>query len=73
MTVMIPRNKMLAVAAKKIRCLSDKKLDDNLSYFCGSMAEAYRVGVEEAQGEILARLQSLPTQIGVTSDRGAAK
>lgn len=58
---------MLAVAAKKIRCLSDKKLEGNLSYFCGSMADAYRVGVEEAQGEILSRLQSLPTQIGSQS------
>jgi len=69
MTVMVPRNKMLAVAAKKIRCLSDKKLDDNLSYFCGSMAHAYRVGVEEAQGEILSRLQSLPTQIGASQSQ----
>jgi hypothetical protein len=58
--MMIHRNKMLAAAGKKIRCLSDKKLDDNLSYFCGSMAQAYRVGVEEAQAEILSRLQSLP-------------
>lgn len=64
MSRLVPRNKMLAVAAKKIRCLSDKKLEDNLSYFCGSLADAYRVGVEEAQGEILSRLQSLPTQIG---------
>jgi hypothetical protein len=63
MTVMVPRNKMIAVASKKIRCLSDKKLDDNLSYFCGSMAEASRVGVEEAQAEILSRLQELPTNI----------
>lgn len=64
MSRLVPRNKMLAVAAKKIRCLSDKKLEDNLSYFCGSLADAYRVGVEEAQGEILSRLKSLPTQIG---------
>jgi hypothetical protein len=54
---------MLVVAAKRIRCLPDKKLEDNLSYFCGSMAEAYRVGVEEAQGEILSRLQGLQASI----------
>ncbi len=58
---MVARKKMLASAGKKIRCLSDKKLEDNLSYFCGSMAHAYRVGVEEAQAEILSRLQELPT------------
>ena len=68
MTVMVPRNKMLVAASRKIRCLSDKKLDDNLSYFCGSRADAYRVGVEEAQGEIVARLQELPTRITNTSD-----
>jgi len=38
MTVMVPRNKMLAAASKKIRC--------NLNYLCGSMADAYRTGVE---------------------------
>lgn len=62
MTVMVPRNKMLVAASRKIRCLSDRKLEDNLSYFCGSMADAYRVGVEEAQSEIVARLQELPTR-----------
>jgi len=66
-TVMVPRNKMLAAASRKIRCLGDKKLEDNLSYFCGSMADAYRVGVEEAQGEIISRLQSVPTHIGAVS------
>ena len=69
MTVMVPRNKMLAAANKKIRCLSEKKLEDNLSYFCGSMADAYRVGVEEAQGEIVSRLQALPTRIHTGNPR----
>lgn len=43
-------------ARKKIRVLSDKKLNENLSFACGSLAEAYCVGVEEAQMEILDRL-----------------
>jgi hypothetical protein len=73
MTMMVPRNKMLAAVSKKIRCLSDKNLNHNLSYFCGSMADAYRFGVEEAQGEILSRLQSLPTHIGVTAKSETAK
>jgi len=49
----------LKAAQKKIRCLSTKALNSNLEHFCGDFAEAYRTGVEEAQGEIVKRLQEL--------------
>jgi hypothetical protein len=62
MAVMIPRNKALAAASKKIRILSAKALESNLEHFCGSFGEAYQCGVEEAQGEIVGRLQQLPSR-----------
>lgn len=51
--------KAIKAASKKIRCLSTKALNSNLEHFCGDFAEAYRTGVEEAQGEILSRLRKL--------------
>jgi hypothetical protein len=51
--------KAVKVARKKIRCLSTAALNSNLEHFCGDFAEAYRCGVEEAQGEIVKRLQEL--------------
>lgn len=43
MTVMVPRNKMLLAANRKIRCLSDKALNSNLSYFADSLADAFTI------------------------------
>lgn len=57
---MIPRNKALLAASKKIRVLGVKALESNLEAFCGSYGEAYRRGVEEAQGEIVSRLTAIP-------------
>lgn len=48
----------LRVAGKRIKLLGERQLNANLE-FCGDFAEAYRVGVEEAQGEIIARLLDL--------------
>lgn len=50
-------------AGKKIRILPKKQLNQSLEWACGDMADAYRCGVEEAQGEIVNRLR----QLGVTS------
>lgn len=63
MATLIPRNKALQAASKKIRLLSTKALESNLDHFCGSFAEAYRCGVEEAQGEIFFRLKAIPTTL----------
>lgn len=60
MATMIPRNKALQVAGKKIRLLSAKALESNLDAFCGTFGEAFQCGVEEAQGEILSRLMAVP-------------
>lgn len=54
-----PWSKAIKAAGKKIRVLSTKALNSNLEHFCGDFAEAYRCGVEEAQGEIVKRLQEL--------------
>lgn len=51
--------KAIPAISKKIRILSDKALNSNLDAFCGDFAEAYRCGVEEAQGEMIDRLQNL--------------
>lgn len=51
-------NKAIKLASKKIRVLGDKALNQNLSFFCGDLAEAYRCGVEETQGEIVSRLRA---------------
>jgi hypothetical protein len=51
--------KAIKAASKKVRVLSTKALNSNLEHFCGDFAEAYQCGVEEAQGEIVRRLQEL--------------
>jgi hypothetical protein len=51
--------KAVKAANKKLRFLPDRKLTANLE-FCGDdVAEAYRCGAEEAQGEIINRLAEL--------------
>lgn len=51
--------KALTAAKKKIRVLSKKHLNANLECFCGDLAEAYACGVEEAQAEIISRIDAL--------------
>ena len=62
MATMIPRNKALLAASKRIRLLGAKALESNLEHFCGSYAEAYQCGVEEAQCEIVNRLTAIPAR-----------
>lgn len=69
MATMIPRNKALLAASKKIRVLSAKALESNLEHFCGSYAEAYQCGVEEAQGEIVSRLTAIPARSVADTER----
>jgi len=47
-------------AGKKIRVQSERKLEEALDYATGGDAcESYRLGVEEAQGEIVSRIREL--------------
>lgn len=48
----------LRLAGKKIPVLRDKKLNENLDWACGSLAEAYRAGVDETQAEICRRIRA---------------
>lgn len=47
-------------ASKRLPILSERKLNGNLEMFCGSFAEAYKIGAEEAQREIISRLREIP-------------
>lgn len=55
--------KAIAESSKKIRLLSARKLEANLDMAAGTMVEAYIIGVEEAQGEIIARLRELQAKL----------
>lgn len=48
----------LRLASKKIPVLGDKKLKENLDWACGTLAEAYRAGVDETQTEICRRIRA---------------
>lgn len=51
--------KIMRAAAARIPIKSNRSLEESLEYVAGSMAEAYRVGVEEAQEYILGRLERI--------------
>lgn len=51
--------KAIAAARKKLRILPDKQLMQTLSWATPTLAESYRAGAEEAQEEIVKRLQIL--------------
>jgi hypothetical protein len=61
----------IKAASKKIRLLGNRLLNANLECCCGDMAEAYQVGVEEAQGEIISRLMELQAKVSNAACRGA--
>lgn len=48
----------LRLATNKIPVLSDIKLNKNLDWACGDLAEAYRLGVQETQYEICRRIRA---------------
>ncbi len=60
----ILKSRAVAAARKRLPIRRDKELEENLSYAAGSLAEAYRIGAEEAQSEIVARLAALPAEVG---------
>jgi hypothetical protein len=57
--LLLLRGDVLKAARLKIPVLSSKQLRENLDYAGADPAEAYRIGVEEAQREIYARLVNL--------------
>lgn len=63
--------KARAEAAKRLRFLPERQLEKQLDYAAGSLAEAYRIGAEEAQGEILTRLRMLQDKLMATTPRAA--
>jgi hypothetical protein len=52
-------NKAIRAAAKKLPLRSDKVIRQNLEFVTDDLAEAYRIGAEEAQREIVIRLREL--------------
>jgi hypothetical protein len=59
-TLTINRNAAIRAATKRLPIRGDKALEANLEMAVGSLAEAYRIGAEEAQHEIAQRLMALP-------------
>ncbi len=49
------------VAKLKLPIKTDRQLNDILQHAADDLAEAYRIGAEEAQGEIVGRLRALAT------------
>lgn len=60
----IRKTDAVRAASKRLPINPDRKLNERLDYFCGDFAEAYRIGAEEAQREIVARLNALPVREG---------
>lgn len=56
-------SRVLHAAAKELPFRSDQAIEHNLSFAAGSLAEAYRIGAEEAQAEILRRLRALDPEL----------
>lgn len=62
----------IRIARKKIRVLSAKALESNLQAFCGSYAEAFEQGVDEAQREIVRRLTESASVLGALPKKRCA-
>ena len=68
-TERITKSQALRAARAKLPILGDKKLQENLDFAVGgscsrctagrALAEAYRIGAEEAQREIVARIAAI--------------
>lgn len=61
MATVINRNKALLAASKRLAMHSDKQILRHLDFAGMDALEAYKCGVEEAQGAIVDRLATLPT------------
>jgi hypothetical protein len=56
-------DKALRAATRKMHFRSDAQLKRNLEFACMDTMEAYKLGVEECQGEIVRRLQEIQRTI----------
>lgn len=54
-----PLDKAIRAAGKRLPFKPAKQQNELLEYAADDLADAYRIGAEEAQGEIIARLQEL--------------
>lgn len=61
-------DKAIRAVERKLPFRSEKARNEMLSYTCGDLADAYLIGAEEAQGEFLARLQSIRRTINAGAD-----
>lgn len=64
--------KVIKIAGKRLPFKSEKSTNALLEYAAGDMAEAYRIGAEEAQTEIIRRLLTLNVErpVRTTADTG---
>lgn len=60
-------DKAIAIAGRKMPLLSRTTRNKNLELAADDMAEAYEIGVEECQREIVCRLLAVKAQLEVTS------
>jgi hypothetical protein len=59
MSERITKMQALRAARARLPLRGDKAINENLSWFADSLAEAYRVGAAEAQQEIVRRIASI--------------
>lgn len=62
----------IKAAQKRIPFASEKRQNEALSFAVQSFAEAYRLGAEEAQHEILRRLSAIESKQQSLDDREGA-
>ena len=51
--------KAIPEVGKRLKFLPERKLEENLEFAAGCLSEAYRIGAEEAQTELISRLRIL--------------
>lgn len=59
--IAIHRSDAMRVASKKLKFRSEKAIEETCDFAGMSLADAYKCGAEEAQGEIVNRLAALRT------------
>lgn len=56
----VSRAKVMLAATKRLPLKTEGTIQKMLEFAAGSLAEAYVIGADEAQSEIIRRLQALP-------------
>jgi hypothetical protein len=51
--------KAVSILSKRLKFRSDKQLRDNLEFAADDLAHAYKIGAEEAQGELISRIRQM--------------